>query len=304
MNILITGAKGFIGKHLNEFLTQKYKNYNIFSPSSKELDLLDEVAVEHFIIKNKIDLIIHLANLGGGRDTLSIQNLVEYNLRMFFNLTKHSNKVKKIISFGSGAEYGKHKPIIDIKEDEIYSFPVDSYGFYKQVISKFVKQSSNIIHLRVFGVYGKYEDYRYRFISNTIVKDILNIPIVIYQNVFFDYIYINDLLLMIDFCLHSDMKYKIYNATRGDKIDLLTLAQLITKDKNKISILNEGLNNEYTSNNNRILQEIQNFHFTPFEDTIKDMRRYFQTNLQTLDLQTLQKDLHLHKIKNIWKNRL
>lgn len=299
MNILITGAKGFIGKHLNEFLTQKYKNYNIFSPSSKELDLLDEVVVEHFIIKNKIDLIIHLANLGGGRNTLSMQNLVEYNLRMFFNIAKHSNKVKKIISFGSGAEYGKHKPIIDVKEDEIHSFPIDSYGFYKQIISKFVEQSSNMIHLRVFGVYGKYEDYRYRFISNTIVKDILNIPIVIYQNVFFDYIYINDLLLMIDFCLHNNMNYKIYNATRGVKIDLVSLAQLIVKTK--ITILNKGLNNEYTSNNDRILQEIKDFHFTPFEDAIEDMRRYFQTNLQTLDLQTLKEDLYLHKIKDIWK---
>lgn len=302
MNILITGAKGFIGKHLNEFLTQKYKNYNIFSPSSKELDLLDEVVVEHFIIKNKIDLIIHLANLGGGRNTLSMQNLVEYNLRMFFNIAKHSNKVKKIISFGSGAEYGKHRPIINAKEVDTLFLPLDSYGFYKQIISKFVEQSSNMIHLRVFGVYGKYEDYRFRFISNTILKDLLNMPIMICQNVLFDYIYINDLLTMIDYCLHNNMKYKIYNATSGDKIDLLTLAQLIVKDKNKISILNEGLNNEYTSNNKRILQEIKKFSFTSFENAIEEMRIYFKTNLQNLDLQALHEDSHLHKIKDIWKN--
>ena len=124
----ITGGKGFIAKSLTEQLTKNNK-YKIFSPSSKELSLINESDVDNFIISNKIDIIIHTANKGGGRDSLDFKNLTEYNLRMFFNIAKHEKNVKKIISFGSGAEYGKHKPIIEVKEDEYRLAQPISYNF-------------------------------------------------------------------------------------------------------------------------------------------------------------------------------
>ena len=67
MNIFITGASGFIGSHLKEYL-EKHHNNVLFTPSSKELDLSDEYAVDRYILENKIDIIIHAANRGGGRD--------------------------------------------------------------------------------------------------------------------------------------------------------------------------------------------------------------------------------------------
>jgi GDP-L-fucose synthase len=115
MNIFITGSNGFIGSHLKEYLASIYKDYNLFTPSSKELDLYDENKVDNYILENKIDIIIHLANRGGGRDTLDMKNITEYNLRIFFNIAKHEKNVKKIISFGSGAEYSKHKPIVEAR---------------------------------------------------------------------------------------------------------------------------------------------------------------------------------------------
>lgn len=42
MNIFITGAKGFIGTHLKEYINKIYKNYILFTPSTKDLDLYDE----------------------------------------------------------------------------------------------------------------------------------------------------------------------------------------------------------------------------------------------------------------------
>ena len=42
MNIFITGSNGFIGSHLKEYLNKIYSNYILFTPSSKELNLLDE----------------------------------------------------------------------------------------------------------------------------------------------------------------------------------------------------------------------------------------------------------------------
>lgn len=305
MNIFITGSSGFVGSHLKEYLSKSYKNYKLFIPSSAELDLSNELAVDEYILLNKIDIIIHLANKGGDRTTVNMKNVTEYNLRIFFNIAKHEKNVKKIISFGSGAEYGKHKPIVDAKEnDYLDAQPLDEYGFYKSITSKYIEKSQNLIQLRIFGAYGEYENYRFKFISNAIVKNLLKLPIIINKNVYFDYIYINDLVKMIDWAIYNKTKEKIYNVTSGTKIDLLSLANLVNEIsdfKSEIIVLNNGLNNEYTSNNERILNEIGNFNFTSHKDAMSKIREYFKNNLENLDKESIVNDSYLKEINNMWK---
>ena len=307
MTIFITGSNGFIGTHLKEYLNKNYSKYNLFTPSSKELDLVNEEEVDNYILGNKIDIIIHLANKGGDRTTVDMKNVTEYNLRIFFNIAKHEKNVKKIISFGSGAEYSKHKPIVDAhEEDYLDAQPLDEYGFYKSITSKYIEKSDNIVQLRIFGAYGEYENYRFKFITNAIVKNLLKLPIVINKNVYFDYIYVDDLLRMIDWTIHNESKEKIYNATTGRKIDLISLANLVneTSDfKSEIKILNDGLNNEYTSNNERIMKELKNFEFTSHKKAIQKMREYFKANLEKLDKESIINDPYLKEINNIWKGK-
>lgn len=307
MNIFITGSNGFIGSHLKEYLNDLYSEYVLFTPSSKELDLVNEEAVDNYILSNKIDIIVHLANKGGDRTSINMENITEYNLRIFFNIAKHEKNVKKIISFGSGAEYGKHKPIVDAKEnDYLDAHPLDEYGFYKSITSKYIEKSENLVQLRIFGAYGKYENYRFKFISNTIVKNLLKLPIIINKNVYFDYIYINDLLKMIDWSIHNNTNEKIYNVTSGIKIDLLSLANLVNEIsdfKSEIIVLNNGLNNEYTSNNERILNEIGNFNFTSHKDAIQQMRDYFKINIEKIDKDCIINDPYLKEINNMWKGK-
>lgn len=307
MNIFITGSNGFVGTHLKEYLSNLYLEYSLFSPSSSELDLANEIAVDDYILLNKIDVIIHLANRGGDRTTVNMKNVTEYNLRIFFNIAKHEKNVKKIISFGSGAEYGKHKPIIDAKEEDyLKSQPLDEYGFYKSITSKYIEKSQKIVQLRIFGAYGEYENYRFKFITNAIVKNLLQLPIVINKNVLFDYIYIDDLVKMIDWAIHNETKEKIYNVTTGTKIDLISLANVVneTSDfKSEIRVLNDGLNNEYTSNNEKILSEIGNFEFTTHKNAILKMRDYFKTNLKNLDKESIINDPYLKEISNMWKGK-
>ena len=306
MNIFITGSSGFVGSHLKEYLLSHHHD-TLFTPSSKELDLSDEKAVDTYILENKIDMIVHTANRGGGRDTIDMKNVTEYNLRIFFNLAKHEKSVQKIISFGSGAEYGKHKPIINAKEEDyLKALPLDEYGFYKSITSRYIEKTDNIVQLRIFGAYGEYENYRYKFISNAIVKNLLHLPITINKNVYFDYIYIDDLVRMIDFFMHNDTKEKIYNVTTGKKVDLITLAQYVndvSDFQSEIHVMNEGLNNEYTSNNERILKELGNFQFTSHKNAIAKMRRYFQENLDKLDIQTIKDDPYLKAIDTMWKGK-
>ena len=308
MNIFITGSNGFIGSHLKEYLKYFHPYYNLFIPSSKKLDLSNEKAVDNYILSNKIDIIIHLANRGGSRDTSDMKDITEYNLRIFFNLVKHEKNVQKIISFGSGAEYAKHKPIVNAKEnDYLKEQPFDEYGFYKSVTSKYIEKAQKIVQLRVFGAYGEKEDYRFKFISNAIVKNLLKLPIVINKNVFFDYIYTNDLVQMIDWFIHNENKEKIYNVTTGKKIDLISLANLVNEVsdfKSEIVVLNEGLNNEYTSNNERILRELGDFSFISHKEAITKMREYFSYNIDNLDKETIINDPYLKKIDNMWNKEV
>ena len=304
MNLFITGSQGFIGRHLKKFL-KKFLSYNLFTPSSSQLNLLNEKDVDDYILANNIDIIIHLANHGGARDTSDIKNIPEYNLRMFFNIAKQAPRVERIIHLGSGAEYGKHKPIIEAREeDALRAMPLDDYGFYKSVCSRYIEKSDNMVNLRIFGCYGEGENYRYKFISNTIVKNLLHLPITINQNVYFDYIYIDDLIRMIEHFIHNKPQHKVYNVTRGEKVSLLKLAETINRVsdfRSEIKIINDGLNNEYTSANKRVMQELGNFQFTSHEDAIKKMREYFSYNIHNLDQESILKDPYFGKIDQIWK---
>ncbi len=289
--IFITGGSGFIGKNLKEYLSPRYK---IFAPSHVELDLLDADQVRNYIRKNKIDLIIHCANIGGGRNTVDYQDVVPINLKMFFNIVRNEELVSKIIHFGSGAEYDKSRPLVKVKEEDFdRRVPDDDYGFYKYICSKYIEKAKNIICLRLFGVYGKYEDWRFKFISNTILKNLFNMDIVINQNVIFDYLYIDDLVKIVRHFLEKKAKHRFYNLTPVTSIGLTDICRTVNAVSGyqcKIRILHKGLNNEYTGDNTRLKKEIPKLSFTGYNEGIKDLFLYYQKNLSIIDRNIFAKD--------------
>lgn len=293
-NILITGSNGFIGRNLKEHFQEKYQ---LFTPSHHELDLLDADQVRNYIRKNRIDIIIHCANIGGGRDTVELGDVAQINLRMFFNIARNEEMVSKIIHFGSGAEYDKSRPLKKVREEDFSRrVPVDDYGFYKYVCSKYIEKAKNIICLRLFGVYGKYEDYRYKFISNSIVKNLLNLPLVINQNVIFDYLYIDDLVAIVRHFLEKKAKYRFYNLTSSSSINLTDICQTInavSDFKSKIKVINQGLNNEYTGDNTRLRKEIPKLSFTGYNEGIKELFLYYRKILSKIDRKILVQDKYL-----------
>ena len=60
-NILLTGSGGFIGIHVKEFLSGKF---NLYTPRSFQLNLLDKNAVTDYVKANEINFIIHSASCG------------------------------------------------------------------------------------------------------------------------------------------------------------------------------------------------------------------------------------------------
>jgi GDP-L-fucose synthase len=300
-NTLITGARGFIGKNLVEYLTKSHNDkYSLFCPYHSELELLDAEKVVEFIDNNNIDVIIHCATVGGSRKTgydAGRTDIVSKNLRMFFNLVRALKPEKRMIFLGSGAEYDMRHYKPRMNEDYFDTYvPVDDYGFSKYVCSKYMMNSEKMVNLRLFGVFGKYEDYEYKFISNAIVKNLLELPIVINQNVYFDYLYINDLVKIIEYFINYKVKNKFYNVTTGRTIDLLTIANTINQiaeKPSKIIINKQGLNTEYSGDNTKLLEELRGFNFTPFDEALEELYLWYKNNLAKIDKKIIEKDEHL-----------
>lgn len=292
--ILITGSTGFIGKNL---LNGLEGNFEIFAPSRAELDLLDSFSAYEFIKKNKIDTVIHCAAYGVSRSSTQNQNeILKNNLQMFFNLEKCSKLYKRMICLGSGAEYDKEHYVPKMKESFFDTFvPQDAYGFSKYIISKYAITKSNIYILRIFGCFGKYEDWKRRFISNACCKALFGMDITINKNVLFDYLYVEDLIRIIEWFIDcKNLKYQDYNVCTGKSVDLLSLAKkivTISKKNIKITVKNKGRKMEYSGDNQRLLKELGGFKFTKVEIAIEELYRWYECNENGIDKKGLSNDI-------------
>jgi GDP-L-fucose synthase len=283
MNILITGASGFVGKNIYEQLRSKY---SLYIPNHSELDLTNSLQVDDYFNNNKFDIVIHCANVGGKRNDDKNINILNTNLRIFLNLLKNKNKYGKMIYFGSGAEYDKSLDIVNATESDFGKrLPIDDYGLYKYTCSKLIENTNNVYCLRLFGVFGKYEDISVRFISSLIINYILRQPLQINQDCLFEYLYIDDLVKIVDYFILNSPDEKYFNVGTGEKSRLIDLANKINQLGNysvPISIKNKFMNREYTCNCDLIKSTIPNLSYTPIDVSIKNMYLYYLNNIDLL----------------------
>ncbi|MBQ61200.1 MAG: NAD-dependent dehydratase [Gammaproteobacteria bacterium] len=273
MKILITGTNGFVGYNLAEYYQERYEN--VSCPKRGDLDLVDTDAVEHYLDQGQFDVVIHCGV------TLTS---VELNLKMYFNLERCSKSFGKLICVGSGSDYGPKNLIPPLVREDFFGgyVPADIYGFSKYVIAKNVEDDpKNIINLRVFGIYGKYEDYTRRFISNNICRVLAGKGISINKNMLFDYLYVDDFSRMLEIFVNNDSQQKSYNICTSDPIDFLTYAAIIRDVDGgdlTIDVKQEGMNTEYSGDNSQFLQEFGNFDFTDPKIAIAELYDWYKNS--------------------------
>ena len=164
---------------------------------------------------------------------------------MFYNVARCSEYFGKMIYFGSGAEFGRQSWIPNMGEDYFdENVPTDQYGLSKYIMTKHALLSDNIFNLRLFGLFGEHDDWRYRFIPIACCKAVLGLPITIRQNARFDYLYINDLIKVVEWFIHNKPEHKVYNVCSGEVYDYIGLANKVLKTCEKelvIDVQLEGL---------------------------------------------------------------
>ncbi len=288
MKIFLTGGNGFIGRNIKE---QLGNTYEIIAPTHAELDLTDSEAVYQFLEKNPVDIVIHAANIGGTRKQQHVFGITHVNLKMFFNLVRAKPFFTRMITLGSGAEYDKQQPLVKVKETDFDKHvPNDEYGLYKYVCASYAAKVDYITHLRLFAVFGKYEDYEIRFISNAICKALLKAPITMRQNVMFDYLFVDDFIRILDRYIVEQPKETFINIGRGEAIDLKTIAEKVLRAigyEVPVLISSNGWGKEYSCDTARLQQIFPDIKYTPIDSAIAQLVEYYKTVLPNLNQQTL-----------------
>ena len=302
MKILITGATGFVGKNLVGYF--KEDGFDVFAPTEYELDLTNSEKVVEYLDKHMFDVIVHSATiLRAG--TVYPADVCELNLKMFFNLIRGISGKTKIINLGSGSEYSRKYWHKKMHEDFFDKYvPEDGHSYAKYIISKYIidNESLNAVTLRIFGIFGRYEDYRFKFISNSIAKNIMNMPITINQNVVYDYLYVYDFYKMLRHFVNNAVKYRSYNITPTRSIDLLEIAEtvnLVSGRDSEIVVVNDGIGVEYSGDNDRLIEEIGGDLSSPIEDTVMDLYKYYNSGKVDISKEELEDDVFLKYAKNL-----
>ena len=92
--VLITGASGFVGQNfISDF---RVSDYNILSPSSTDLDLLNKESVLVYLESNKPDIIINAAGKVGG----ILRNIKDQYSFLLENTTININLISAYVNIG------------------------------------------------------------------------------------------------------------------------------------------------------------------------------------------------------------
>jgi UDP-glucose 4-epimerase len=202
-----------------------------------------------------------------------------------------------MIHFGSGAEYDRAQLPARVKEDYFDTrVPRDAYGFSKYICAKYIERSDRIVDLRLFGVFGAYEDYTVRFISNACCRALKGLPIVLRQDVVFDYLYIKDLVKITRWFIENTGRHKAYNVCTGQPVALTEIARMIARVSAQlsgrqpdVSVITEGRGPEYSADNSRMLIETSEYRFWDLQDSMSDLYTWYQQH-DGIDIDALRFD--------------
>lgn len=280
MTVLLTGASGFVGMHLKETLAKS--GFFVFAPKSSELDLLDSNAVDLFFASHPVDAVVHCAAKGVRVKPSDVpEEIVFANFQMYRNLERHVSESCTMITLGSGACYDKSRPLVNVAEDSMGgAIPKDPYGYAKYLIAKDVEKNVNMLELRLFGVYGTGEDTS-RVATDLFIKGMEGRPLVLRQNAWFDFLYIDDLCSLVAIFLRSFPKeLRAFNVCPCEHVQLMDIACIIqglTDSRSRIQVEKEGMNKAYTGCNQRLLTWLTSnrtfFSFTDIRTGLQKMKR-------------------------------
>ena len=209
--VLVTGASGFVGANLaRRLLAEGHGVHLLLRANHKpwriedirkdvavyEADLTDLEGLQKAMSAARPEWIFHLAAYGAYPDQKDLDQMIATNVQGTANLLRATERagVEAFINSGSSSEYGykDHAP----SEDELVE-PNSHYAVTKVAATHLCRlagqrEGSRIITLRLYSVYGPYEEPR-RLVPTLIVKGLAGkLPPLVNPDVARDYVHVDD----------------------------------------------------------------------------------------------------------------
>ena len=154
--------------------------------------------------------------------------------------------------------------------------------------------AERIVDLRLFGVFGPYEDYTVRFISNACCRALKGLPIVLRQDVPFDYLYVGDLVPITRWFIENDARHKAYNVCTGRPIALTELARIVAEisgaEPATFPSLQGGMGRSTLATILACWQQIGRYHFRSARSAIAELYDFYKQRESTLNAADLRFD--------------
>ena len=270
MNILVTGAAGFIGSHVCEYYIepghfvvgvdnfdnyypQRFKQLNLSGLKKDSrfqfhnADIRDRVSLNSIFSSNKIDAVIHLAAKAGVRPSIdSIADYYDVNVNGTISLLEEMkfNNVKKMLFASSSSVYGNN-PKVPFSESDHVDNPISPYASTKKSGELLCHvychlYGFDITCLRFFTVFGPRQRPDLAIHKFTkLIDEGKPIPFYGDGSTARDYTYINDIVNGISCALNNLGGYRIYNLGESRVIILSELVKTIEEFFGKKAILNQ-----------------------------------------------------------------
>ncbi len=274
--ILLTGSSGFIGKNILFFLGKFFDIIEVSRSSNYDINNLNSL----FKIDN-IDTVIHAA-----AETFIPQSFIDpyrfykFNLNGSLNIAEFCRikKVSKLIYLNT-FPYGtpKYNPI-----DENHSiFPHSPYTKSKMIAERiffqYLEKEVNITSLRIFNPYGYFQ--KEDFLIPTIVKQALKSNTIEVRDIRpkRDYIYIEDLTLLLKNILNTSDSEGIYNVGTGNSYsisEIISIVEAILNKKFHIKTIAKPRENEVLDCYADIKKAKNKFNWSPTIDLLDGLKKY------------------------------
>lgn len=276
-SMMVTGGSGFIGQRLIPELSKKY---NVFSPSSLDIDLeKDIVLLDLFVKENNVKTIIHLAN---PRIYTTNQSLSSSVLMMKNILDVCISNEIKIVYLSGWEIYSGYNTLGFLASETTSAYPKGTYGLSKAICENLIHHYSDLYALksllvRSSPVYGKGSD-KPKFIYNFLSKALNDENIIAHKYIdgfpALDFLHIDDLINFLARSIEKNLNGE-YNIGTGVLTSTSAIAEHIIKKTCSKSLLKHVLIEEYTHN---IIMDIkkanQDLQFSPkikLEDGLNDL---------------------------------
>jgi nucleoside-diphosphate-sugar epimerase len=257
--VAITGGTGFVGANLvrrlladghevHLLVRSGYNSWRIKEIQNSvrlhEVRLDDPVALELVIKGIRPDWVFHLAAYGAYSWQTDLRKIIETNIIGTINLVEACLKTgfETFVNTGSSSEYGfkNHAPL----EDEMLD-PNSHYAVAKAAAAQFCRytarrHSVKITTLRLYSVYGPYEEPG-RLIPSLVLHGLKGrLPNLVDPNIARDFIYVSDVCEAYILAATSPLQVvgAVYNVGSGIQT---TLREVIEVVKREMAVKDEPL---------------------------------------------------------------